>query len=86
MVILPDTPLAGAQAGVREPASRDRRTSGDVERRAGDGHRQLRDHRRSARASTIRWRHRRADTALYRAKQRGRNGIELEEQPTALAS
>ena len=44
MVILP-TRRSSVRGRCREPASRDRRTSRDLERRTGDGHRQLRDHR-----------------------------------------
>jgi diguanylate cyclase (GGDEF)-like protein len=86
MVILPDTPLAGARqvsenlrrAIAEHPVSWN---DGQVMVTASFGITAISDGEHDPLGAISR-----ADTALYRAKQRGRNGIELEEQPTALAS
>jgi two-component system cell cycle response regulator len=85
MVILPDTPIAGA----RQVSENLRRAiadhpvawnNGQVIVTASFGITTVSGNEHDPLDAIAR-----ADTALYRAKQRGRNGIELEEQ-TALAS
>lgn len=86
MVILPDTPLLGAKqvsenlrrAIAEHPVSWN---DGQVMITASFGITSINRGENDPLGAISR-----ADTALYRAKQRGRNGIELEELPEALAS
>jgi diguanylate cyclase (GGDEF)-like protein len=86
MVILPDTPIAGARQvseNLRRAIAEHPVTwnDGQVMVTASFGITAISEGEHDPLGAISR-----ADTALYRAKQRGRNGIELEEQPTALAS
>lgn len=86
MVILPDTPLVGAKQvseNLRRAIAEHPVTwnDGQVMITASFGITSISQGEHDPLSAIGR-----ADTALYRAKQRGRNGIELEEQPTALAS
>ena len=86
MVILPDTPLGGAKQvseNLRRAIAEHPVTwnDGQVMITASFGITSISQGENDPLSAISR-----ADTALYRAKQRGRNGIELEEQPTALAS
>jgi diguanylate cyclase (GGDEF)-like protein len=86
MVILPDTPLVGAKQvseNIRRAIAEHPVTwnDGQVMITASFGITSISQGEHDPLSAISR-----ADTALYRAKQRGRNGIELEEQPTALAS
>ena len=74
-----------SETGLRESARGARVTPDCVERRAGHGDGELRCRRCEPRRTRIRWpRWLAADAALYRAKERGRNDVQVEEQPTAL--
>ena len=86
MVILPDTPLVGAKQvseNLRRAIAEHPITwnDGQVMVTASFGITVVSQGEHDPLSAIAR-----ADTALYRAKQRGRNGIELEEQPAALAS
>ena len=86
MVILPDTPLIGAKQvseNLRRAIAEHPVTwnDGQVMVTASFGITSVNQGEHDPLSAIAR-----ADTALYRAKQRGRNGIELEEQPAALAS
>jgi len=86
MVILPDTPLVGAKQvseNLRRAIAEHPVTwnDGQVMITASFGITSISQGEHDPLSAIAR-----ADTALYRAKQRGRNGIELEEQPAALAS
>jgi len=86
MVLLPDTPLVGAKQvseNLRRAIAEHPVTwnDGQVMVTASFGITSINQGEHDPLSAIAR-----ADTALYRAKQRGRNGIELEEQPAALAS
>ena len=86
MVLLPDTPLVGAKQvseNLRRAIAEHPVTwnDGQVMVTASFGITSINQGEHDPLGAISR-----ADTALYRAKQRGRNGIELEEQPAALAS
>ena len=86
MVILPDTPLIGARQvseNLRRAIAEHPVTwnDGQVMVTASFGITAITEGEHDPLGAISR-----ADTALYRAKQRGRNGIELEEHSTALAS
>ena len=86
MVLLPDTPLVGAKQvseNLRRAIAEHPVTwnDGQVMVTASFGITSINQGEHDPLSAIAR-----ADTALYRAKQRGRNGIELEEKPAALAS